>query len=121
LVVEDDPFVHKVAVDFVIDASCEVFEAANADDAIAILEAHPEITALLTDIDMPGSMDGLKLAAVAKSRRPELVVIVVSGHRKPGAALPEGACSFRSPTPSPTSLPRSRTISSLRRAAIIRV
>lgn len=101
LVVEDDPFVRMAAVDFVIDASCEVLEAANADEAIALLDTHPEITVLFTDIDMPGSMDGLKLAAAAKARRPELVVIVASGHHKPGDELPEGARFFPKPyTPS---------------------
>lgn len=101
LIVEDDPLVRMAAVDFVIDASCKVFEAADADEAICVLDAHPEITTLFTDIDMPGSMDGLRLAAVAKARRPELVVIVASGHRKPGAALPKGARFF----PKPYALP----------------
>lgn len=98
LVVEDDPFVRMAAVDVVIDASCTGLEATNVDEAIAILEAHPEITVLFTDIDMPGSMDGLKLAAAAKARRPELLVIVASGHLKPGAVIPDGVRFFPKPS-----------------------
>jgi DNA-binding NtrC family response regulator len=97
LVVEDDPLIRMAAVDIVIDAEGEVFEAANADEAIAILDAHPEITVLFTDIDMPGSMDGLRLAKVAKERRPELVIVLASGHLTPGSALPDGWMFFPKP------------------------
>lgn len=84
------------AVECVKAANCEAYEAANADDAIAVLAAHPEIEILFTDIDMPGSMDGLRLAAVAKSRKPELQIIVVSGHHVP-EDLPDNAEFFPKP------------------------
>ena len=62
LVVEDDPLVQMLTVDTVEQAGFAVLQADNADEAIAILETRPDIALLLTDIDMPGSMDGLKLA-----------------------------------------------------------
>lgn len=58
-----------------------VLEASNADEAIAILDAHNEIRLMFTDIDMPGSMDGLKLAEAVRDRWPTVKIIVTSGHR----------------------------------------
>jgi sigma-B regulation protein RsbU (phosphoserine phosphatase) len=62
LVVEDEPLVRMLAADIIREASYETIEAANADSAIAIPEARRDIRIVFTDIDMPGSMDGLKLA-----------------------------------------------------------
>ncbi|MEP6830630.1 MAG: response regulator, partial [Rhizomicrobium sp.] len=62
LIVEDNGVIRMDAVDMVALEGFTVLEAANADDAIAMLEAHPEIRLVFTDIEMPGSMDGLKLA-----------------------------------------------------------
>jgi CheY-like chemotaxis protein len=62
LVVEDDPLLRMHAVDIVEDAGFTAIEAKDADEAIAILEKRSDITLLFTDIQMPGSMDGLKLA-----------------------------------------------------------
>jgi CheY-like chemotaxis protein len=69
----------------------EVVEAKNADDAIAILEQRNDIGLIFTDIDMPGSMDGLKLAHFVKDRWPPIKIIATSGHAKISANdLPEG-------------------------------
>ncbi|MDQ0323348.1 YesN/AraC family two-component response regulator [Pararhizobium capsulatum DSM 1112] len=62
------------------DEGFRVFEASNADEAIDILNAHPEIQVMFTDIDMPGSMDGLKLASAVRDRWPPVKIIVTSGH-----------------------------------------
>jgi len=98
LVVEDDPLVRMLAVAIVVaDAECDVLHCANADEAIKLLDAHPEITVLFTDIDMPGSMKGLRLAETAKAMRPDLVVVIASGHLKPGALLPQGSVFFPKP------------------------
>ncbi len=59
-----------------------VFEASSADEAIEILNAHPEISLMFTDIDMPGSMDGLKLAEAVRDRWPPVKIIIASGHRQ---------------------------------------
>ena len=63
LVVEDEALIRMDVVDQLEDEGFVAFEAANADEAIAHLEAQPQIRILFTDIDMPGSMDGLRLAA----------------------------------------------------------
>lgn len=62
------------------DAGFDVVEAANADEAIAILEARPDIHIVFTDIQMPGSMDGLKLAAFVRHRWPPIKIVATSGN-----------------------------------------
>ena len=66
LIVEDDLLIRLHAAQIIEEAGFEVIEASNADEAIAILEVRSDITVLFTDIQMPGSMDGLKLAAAVK-------------------------------------------------------
>jgi CheY-like chemotaxis protein len=67
------------AVDMVEDAGFTSVEAVNADEAVAILESRSDIALLLTDIQMPGSMDGLKLAHAVHERWPPIRIILVSG------------------------------------------
>jgi len=80
LVVEDEMVLRMRAVDIVEDAGFVPIEAVSADQAIQILESRDDISLLLTDIQMPGSMDGLKLAHVAHARWPHIKIILVSGH-----------------------------------------
>jgi CheY-like chemotaxis protein len=80
LVVEDEPLLRMMAVDLVEDAGFEALEAANADEAIRILECRTDIRVMFTDIDMPGSMDGLLLAAAVRDRWPPIDIILTSGH-----------------------------------------
>jgi CheY-like chemotaxis protein len=66
-------------------------EEASADEAIAILERRLDITVVFTDIQMPGSMDGIKLAAAVRDRWPPIKIVATSGHVKLGAGdLPQG-------------------------------
>ncbi len=74
------------AVDIVEDAGFTPVEAVNADEAIAILESRSDIDLLFTDIQMPGSMDGLKLAHAVHERWPAIKIILVSGQVKPSDA-----------------------------------
>jgi CheY-like chemotaxis protein len=83
LVVEDDPMLRMNAVEMVEAAGYIAVEAQHAADAVRILEARLDIRVVFTDIDMPGSMDGLKLAACIRDRWPPIKVIVTSGHRTP--------------------------------------
>lgn len=62
MVVEEEPLIRMDLASIIEDAGIDVIEACNADDAIAILEVRKDITIIFTDIEMPGSMDGLKLA-----------------------------------------------------------
>src|ERR1700761_7617841 len=80
LIVGDEFLFGMNATDIVADAGFEVVEAANADQAIEILEARRDITVIFTDIQMPGSMDGLKLARAVRGRWPPIKIIATSGH-----------------------------------------
>jgi two-component sensor histidine kinase/CheY-like chemotaxis protein len=82
LVVEDEMLLRMRAVDMVEDAGFTPIEAVNADDALAILESRSDIQLLFTDIQMPGSMDGLKLAYAVHERWPLIKIILVSGQLK---------------------------------------
>src|SRR6478735_6611365 len=80
LVVEDEGLMRLHAMQLVEEAGYEPVEARNADEAIAILEARKDIRIVFTDIDMPGSMDGLKLARAIRRRWPPIELILTSGH-----------------------------------------
>jgi CheY-like chemotaxis protein len=86
LVVEDEMMLRMRAVDIVEDAGFRSVEAVNADEAIAILESRSDISLLFTDIQMPGSMDGLKLAHAVHNRWPFIKIILVSGQVHPTEA-----------------------------------
>ncbi len=90
LVVEDEALLLFSISDELKDAGFEVFEAVNADDAIRQLNAHRDIQLVFTDIDMPGSMDGLRLSALIRDRWPPVKIIVTSGKLRPAATdLPD--------------------------------
>jgi DNA-binding NtrC family response regulator len=92
LVVEDDGLIRMDLADVLSDSGFDVVEAANADQAIALLESGIAVKAMLTDIDMPGSMNGIKLANLTASRWPECRIIVISGRFSPDqGSLPQGA------------------------------
>ena len=82
LVVEDELLLRTNAAEMTADAGFDVVEASNADQAIAILEARPDIHVVFTDIQMAGSMDGLKLAHFVRGRWPPIKIIATSGHFK---------------------------------------
>jgi CheY-like chemotaxis protein len=82
LVVEDEMLLRMRAVDMVEDAGFTSVEAVDADEAVAILESRSDIALLFTDIQMPGSMDGLKLAHAVHRRWPPIKIILVSGQLK---------------------------------------
>src|SRR3954451_5264639 len=86
LVVEDEMILRMRAVEIVEDAGFNPVEAVNADQAISILESRSDISVLFTDIQMPGSIDGLKLAHAVHDRWPSIKIILVSGQVKPSDA-----------------------------------
>lgn len=98
LVVEDETFTLMDAAETLRMAGFEIFEAANADQAIQILERDSDIRLVFTDIEMPGSMNGLKLAAYVRDRWPPVKIIAASGHFKNQAGdLPANARFFSKP------------------------
>lgn len=96
LIVEDEALIRMEAMALVEDLGYEFFEASNADEAIVLLEQHPQITIVFTDIRMAGSMNGLQLAAYARGRWPPLKFIIVSGIAT-AIEMPEGARFFHKP------------------------
>jgi CheY-like chemotaxis protein len=91
LVVEDEALILLATAEDLREAGFTVYEATNADQAIALLETHAEIRILFTDVDMPGSMDGLKLSAAVRDRWPPTQIIVTSGKTLVGRSeLPSG-------------------------------
>lgn len=100
LVVEDDPLLLMDAVDMIEDAGFTAYAARHADEAISLLERHDNIRVLFTDVDMPGSMDGLKLAHAVRKRWPPVSIIVASGHVNVTAEqMPENGVFFAKPYP----------------------
>jgi two-component sensor histidine kinase/CheY-like chemotaxis protein len=98
LVVEDEMILRMRAVDIVEDAGFCPVEAVNADEAISILESRSDISLLFSDIQMPGTMDGLKLAHAVHDRWPAIKIVLVSGHVKPSEAeTPVDSHFFRKP------------------------
>lgn len=85
LVVEDEPFIRMDTVDVVERAGFDVLEAGTADEAVALLESNSDIAIVVTDIEMPGSMNGIRLAHVVRNRWPPVRLIVVSGRLLPAA------------------------------------
>jgi two-component system, response regulator PdtaR len=98
LVVEDDPLLRMLAVEVVEEAGFLAIEAQNADEAVVLLESRTDITLLFTDINMPGSMDGLKLAYAVRDRWPPIKIMVVSGkQRLQSSDLPSNSCFVGKP------------------------
>jgi two-component sensor histidine kinase len=98
LVVEDEMILRMRAIDIVEDAGFNPVEAVNADQAISILESRSDISLLFTDIQMPGSIDGLRLAHAVHERWPSVKIILVSGQVKPSETeTPEGSRFFGKP------------------------
>jgi len=85
LVVEDDGLINWMATEELQQAGYSVISAHTADEAIAVLESRNDIALLFTDIDLPGSLDGLKLAAAVCTRWPPVRIIVTSGKHFPSS------------------------------------
>ena len=90
LIVEDEVLVQDLLADMVTELGHRVITASNADEALKLLEARRDITVVITDIDMPGSMDGLRLAAVVRDRWPPTRLIITTAKSRP-ETLPERA------------------------------
>jgi CheY-like chemotaxis protein len=98
LVVEDDPIIRMGALQFVVAAGFEAIEASDADEAIRILEARSDIHLVFTDVGMPGTMDGIRLAHYIRRRWPPVKLIVASGKAVVDEShLPAGARFFPKP------------------------
>jgi CheY-like chemotaxis protein len=98
LVVDDSAIIRMSAVDLVLSAGYEALEAADADEAIRILESRNDIDLVFTDVQMPGTMDGLKLSHYIRDRWPPVKLIVASGATiLEESSLPGGSRFFSKP------------------------
>ena len=78
------------------DNGCETYEAGNASQAIAILAQHPDIAVVFTDIQMPGTMDGVALAKYVRERWPPTIIVVSSGKAQPAKGVLDDDISYLS-------------------------
>ncbi len=94
LVVEDEVFIRMSAVASLEDAGLDVLEAANSVDALALLAQHAEICVMVTDVRLPGAMDGLALLSRVCRDHPLIRGVVVSGNATAAQAYKAGAAKF---------------------------
>ena len=94
LIVEDEPLIRMSAVATLQDAGYRVLEAQNSAEALDILSRHAEISILVTDVRMPGRMDGLALVTWVQLNNPAMRSIVVSGNATAAEAGKAGASGF---------------------------
>lgn len=98
LVVEDSPIIRMAAIDLVQSAGYEGLEARDADEAIRILESRNDVDLVFTDVQMPGTMDGIKLSHYIRNRWPPIKLIVASGASVlEESSLPFGSSFFSTP------------------------
>jgi CheY-like chemotaxis protein len=98
LIVEDEFLLRMDSAAVMEEVGFDVVQAANADEAIAILGMRSDIEVVFTDIQMPGSMDGLKLARFVRDRWPPIKIVATSGLVPIGDGdLPEGGLFISKP------------------------
>lgn len=98
LIVDDEPLILMNAINFVEQAGFTALEAANADEAIQILTKRNDIYAVFSDVQMPGSMDGVRLLKVIRDRWPPIRLILTSGKLLPtDTCLPSGSVFIPKP------------------------
>lgn len=94
LIVEDDALLRMLAADIVEDAGYVALQAGSADEALAILRTRIDIAMVFTDINMPGSMNGLQLAHAVRERWPSIRLLVASGRMRLSASDLPPECGF---------------------------
>ena len=98
LIVEDDVLANEHLEFILQQAGYEVVSATSADEAAALLEDREDVRVIVTDINLPGAMNGLRLAAAVKARRPAINIVIVTGYSAPKAdELPPGSLFISKP------------------------
>ncbi len=111
LVVEDELILRVMAIDLFEEAGYETAEANNADDAIELLQRRVDIRVVFTDVQMPGSMDGIKLAALVRNKWPLIELIMTSGRHVQHTEIPERGVFLPKPYDPETLLRMTRDLS----------
>ncbi len=92
LVVDDEPIIRLNMADLLAQTGFTPIEAADADEALVMIGTHQNVAVLFTDVNMPGSMDGIELAHLVHAVRPEIQLIITSGRERPGNRdIPDGS------------------------------
>ena len=104
LVVEDEGLVRVDAAETLRDAGFTVLEAANAEQALAVVVRGTDLDVLFTDINMPGRMDGLELARRVSRLRPNIHLLLTSGKARPARGQIPAAGAFIPKPYSPTAM-----------------
>jgi DNA-binding NtrC family response regulator len=98
MIVDDDELVRRLEAHALSEEGFEILEACNADEALALLRERHDICVLLTDIEMPGTLNGLRLAQIVQSDWPGTGMVLASGRTFPSdAELPAGAVFLQKP------------------------
>lgn len=97
LVVEDEPLLRMMALDMVEEAGFAAYEAGNADEALDLLETRDDIGLVFTDINMPGSIDGLALGYLVRERWPWIKLAITSAQPRSSREMPVGAIFLAKP------------------------
>ncbi|MBW9117383.1 response regulator [Rhizobium cauense] len=93
LVVEDEPLIRFTLAEYLLDEGYTVIECGNVLEALAALGLNDDIDAVVTDVDMPGALNGVQLAQLVQKTRPFVPVLVTSGRAVDLAGL-EGNATF---------------------------
>lgn len=91
LLVEDEILVRLTAAVGLEEAGFAVLEADDAQQALEILSSHDDICAVFTDVNMPGSLDGIDLAQLVHDRWPDVRILVTTGGADLSGGLPDGS------------------------------
>jgi DNA-binding NtrC family response regulator len=104
MVVEDEPIIRIDLIDALEEEGFQVVEAVNASEALHVLQANSDITGVVSDVNMPGSMDGIRMAQVIRGHSPQMVLILVSARALSLEMLPEETRFFSKPLDFPALL-----------------
>jgi two-component system, response regulator PdtaR len=98
LLVDDEPLVLRTTAELLTEGGYDVLEASAYDDALALIEASPDTSVMVTDINLSGRPDGIALARSVAERWPHIRILIVSGAVRPaGGDYPESAIFFTKP------------------------
>lgn len=97
LVVDDEAFARLLALQILLDEGFAVLEAGDAAEGLEMLDRNDDVALLFTDISMPGEMDGIGLAERVAKERPEIGLLLTSGHATPADAIPAEAVFLPKP------------------------
>lgn len=82
LVVEDEPMVNWDVADTLRDDGFEVLQAFSAEEGLRVLEKRRDVSVVFTDVNLPGALDGIAMAAVIQQRWPQIELLITSGHKQ---------------------------------------